>query len=593
MPRRSVLSGTERASLLTMPDEERDWIQYYAFDETDHSLIRQRRGAANRLGFAVQLCVLRYPGTALTVDIQVGSELVAWIAQQIGVNPTAWNDSASRDETRREHLQEIRDYLNLASFGAVEFRILIRELTKLALQTDKGLVLAAQALSILRRQQVVVPAVPVLERACTQAITRANRRIYEVLTNPLSRQHKQRLDALLTLKPETNITWLVWLRQSPFRPNSSAMLEHIERLRTFQRLDLPPDIAQDVHHNRLLKMAREGGRVTAKDLSKFEVNRRRATLVALAIEGMATVTDEIVDLHDRILIKLFATARNKHQLHFQQEGKAINDKVRLYAEVGRALVDARATGADPYAAIELVMPWQAFADSVNAADHLARPVSFDHLHLVSDQFPTLRRYAPQLLEVLNVHPAPAAQKILDAVDTLKDMNSDSARLVPDQAPTQFVKPRWQPLVFRDGKIDRRNYEICALSEFKNSLRSGDIWVEGSRQFRHFDDYLLPAKHYQTLKLDNSLPLPVESSADRYLEERVQALERQLTVVNQLASLDQLPDAILTDVGLRLTPQETTVPAAAQQFINQVSARLPRIKITDLLMDVDDWTGFTR
>jgi hypothetical protein len=29
--------------------------------------------------------------------------------------------------------------------------------------------------------------------------------------------------------------------------------------------------------------------------------RRYATLVALAIEGMATVTDEIIDLHDRIL----------------------------------------------------------------------------------------------------------------------------------------------------------------------------------------------------------------------------------------------------------------------------------------------------
>ena len=36
------------------------------------------------------------------------------------------------------------------------------------------------------------------------------------------------------------------------------------------------------------------------DLAKFEAQRRYATLVALAIEGMATVTDEIIDLHDRI-----------------------------------------------------------------------------------------------------------------------------------------------------------------------------------------------------------------------------------------------------------------------------------------------------
>ncbi len=40
-------------------------------------------------------------------------------------------------------------------------------------------------------------------------------------------------------------------------------------------------------------------------------------------------------------------------------------------------------------------------------------------------------------------------------------------------------------------------ELCALSELKNALRSGDIWVEGSRQFKNFDEYLLPAAIYRT------------------------------------------------------------------------------------------------
>ena len=66
-----------------------------------------------------------------------------------------------------------------------------------------------------------------------------------------------------------------------------------------------------------LKIAREGGQMTPADLAKFESQRRYATLVALAIEGMATVTDEIIDLHDRILGKLFNAAKNKHQQQFQ------------------------------------------------------------------------------------------------------------------------------------------------------------------------------------------------------------------------------------------------------------------------------------
>lgn len=52
MPRRSILSATERQSLLALPDVKDDLIRYYTFSDTDLSVIRQRRGPANRLGFA-------------------------------------------------------------------------------------------------------------------------------------------------------------------------------------------------------------------------------------------------------------------------------------------------------------------------------------------------------------------------------------------------------------------------------------------------------------------------------------------------------------------------------------------------------------
>jgi len=81
--------------------------------------------------------------------------------------------------------------------------------------------------------------------------------------------------------------------------------------------------------------------MTPADLTKFEPQRRYATLVVLGVEGMATVIDEIIDLHDRILGKLFNTAKNKHQQQFQAAGKAINDKVRLYGRIGRALLEAK------------------------------------------------------------------------------------------------------------------------------------------------------------------------------------------------------------------------------------------------------------
>lgn len=58
MPRRSILSANERESLLALPDAKDDLIRYYTLSDTDLSIIRQRRGPANRLGFAIQLCYL-------------------------------------------------------------------------------------------------------------------------------------------------------------------------------------------------------------------------------------------------------------------------------------------------------------------------------------------------------------------------------------------------------------------------------------------------------------------------------------------------------------------------------------------------------
>ncbi|EMM8309776.1 DUF4158 domain-containing protein [Serratia marcescens] len=86
MPRRSILSAAERESLLALPDTKDELIRHYTFSETDLSIIRQRRGPANRLGFAVQLCYLRFPGVILGVDEPPFPPLLKLVADQLKVS---------------------------------------------------------------------------------------------------------------------------------------------------------------------------------------------------------------------------------------------------------------------------------------------------------------------------------------------------------------------------------------------------------------------------------------------------------------------------------------------------------------------------
>ena len=124
MPRRLILSATERDTLLALPESQDDLIRYYTFNDSDLSLIRQRRGDANRLGFAVQLCLLRYPGYALGTDSELHEPVILWVAKQVQAEPASWAKYGERDVTRREHAQELRTYLQLAPFGLSDFRAL-------------------------------------------------------------------------------------------------------------------------------------------------------------------------------------------------------------------------------------------------------------------------------------------------------------------------------------------------------------------------------------------------------------------------------------------------------------------------------------
>ncbi len=133
----------------------------------------------------------------------------------------------------------------------------------MAWQTDKGIVLASSLIASLRRQRLLLPTVNVIERICAEAITRANRRIDAALTDPLSDEHRQRLDELLKRRDGGKAARLAWLRQSAVKPNARHMRDHIESLKAWQTLDLPAGIDRAVHHKRQVQAAEALGRYLA------------------------------------------------------------------------------------------------------------------------------------------------------------------------------------------------------------------------------------------------------------------------------------------------------------------------------------------
>ncbi len=593
MPRRSCLSEPEREQLLATPVAEADIYRYYTFSQADLAAIHRKRGGANRLGFAVQLCYFRFPGVILEPDQEPAPVILKWVSSQLEIDEEKWSEYGKREQTRREHFRELCDEFEYKLFTREHYREALRMLTAFAMENDRGIALATKLIENLRKRSIILPSMGTIDRACGEAVARANQIVFGMLTDPLTDDHRNALEGLLELRENSKVSRLAWLRQEAITPNSKKIIEHIDRLKHWRSLNLPERLGENINRNRLLRIAREGARMQVGDFSKFEPKRRYATLAALALESMASVTDEIVLLNDKILGKIHNAAKAKYQREFQDEAKSFNEKVRLYGKVGRALITAKESNDDPYSAIQSIMPWDEFVRSIDEAEGLARPEGFDHLHLVKEGYPTLRRYMHPFLETLDFRETAASPQLMEAARILRDVFAGKLREIPQDAPTGFIRKRWENLVLTPAGIDKKQYALCVASEMRAAIRTGDVWVSGSRQFKDFADYLLPEKEYKELKDGGALPLAVISSVDGYLEGRFTLLKTRLETVNRLAAAGKLPDAIISASGLKISPIESEVPDEAQGFIEKAMRLMPRVKITELLLEVDTWTGITK
>ena len=90
----------------TRPELER----FFFLDDEDRKLIAKRRGDHSRLGFALQMCTVRYIGLFLEDSLAVPWPIVEYLADQLGIGDvSSVKRYTERQMTVYEHAWEIRD----------------------------------------------------------------------------------------------------------------------------------------------------------------------------------------------------------------------------------------------------------------------------------------------------------------------------------------------------------------------------------------------------------------------------------------------------------------------------------------------------
>lgn len=335
------ITEAERVRLTSFPAvmPEADVVTFFTLTESDHRLLAGLHGEANRLGFALQLCTLRYLGF-VPDDLQKSpAPVVRFLARQLAVSPASFHSYGERSQTRTDHLQEIENHLGFHKASATEKHAIARWLQERALEHDRPLLLLQLLCERRHAQKIVRPGLTLLERSVTGARQQAQTITWELIAPLLSAEDCKKLDQLLVVHEKYGLTPLTWYRTGATSHSAGAILNALEKIAELQAMGLAGHDLGALTPNRLKLLARIGRRATNQALARMTPERRDPILLTFLHQTLTDTIDEAVDLYDRCLAVAYSRAGRELEEFRRRTAKATNDKVRLFQTVGHILLD--------------------------------------------------------------------------------------------------------------------------------------------------------------------------------------------------------------------------------------------------------------
>lgn len=232
---------------------------------------------------------------------------------------------------------------------------------------------------------------------------------------------------------------------------------------------------------------------------------------------------------------------------------------------------------------------------------LAQPVPRlprDHGHLGAldvSSYGYLRQFTPQILAAMEFASGTAAAELLAAVAILHALNTSGARRVPADAPTGFVPTRWRgylDMARASGNSAYRHFwELCTVLALRDGLRTGDVWVPGSRPYSDPTAYLLTAEAWSNYRASScglvgksSNPAVALAAVADELAGALAELEQVLAAGDGPVRLDDAGELVISPADSRGHPSRSR---CAQGRADRHAAFTP---IVSLLIELDGCIG---
>lgn len=386
------------------------------------------------------------------------------------------------------------------------------------------------------------------------------------------------------------------LRKGPVTVSGPSFTEALERYTRLRNLEFSRLNFSGLPAIQLRNLARYAGMASARYIARMPEARRLAVLTAFVKAQEIAALDEAVDVLDMLILDITREAKKTGQKKRLRTLKDLDRAALLLARACALLLDENTDESALRKTIFKSVPVARIAESVDKVNELARPHNTNFQDEMVEQYGRVKRFLPALLRDLHFCAAPDGEHTLAAVHYLTELNGSKKRVL-DDAPEHIITGPWKRLVYdTDGRIQRAGYSLCLLERLQDALRRRDIWLENSDRWGDPRRKLLQGREWQAQRVAVCRALGHPTDGRKAVQQQATQLDDTWKTVSRRFDCNDAVSICHDGKYPFLTVsslEKLDEPPALTQLSSRVKQLLPPVDLTELLLEIDARTGFTR
>lgn len=394
------------------------------------------------------------------------------------------------------------------------------------------------------------------------------------------------------------ITGHRWLCQVPTSNTPRAINQTLEKITFLKSLNVHEWDLSEISLNRRKRLAQIARNVSNKYLQRLNTTRRYPILICFLFESLMDTNDKVLEMFDDYWEHIVNGSKKELDMHQQSMFKSKNQAMQTLAQTVSIILNDTITDIQLRTFIFQIYPKEILQEALLVTGSALRPTRHTYLYYLKNYYANLKQFTPNLLKTIAFHTAHAKDAFQKVLGILIEIQTGKRRRLPEDTPVGFISPSWHKLIFENEKEEqqvfpqRQPYELCALANLRDRLRSGDVFVHLSRKYADFNSFLLTNLQWEAQRKDFCSQMSLPSIPTQRIDQRIEELE---SLLKPLDDLLHAGGEIRLEEGLLVVPAlpAEEIPLSAKALREQINQRLPKVNITDMIQEVDTWTDFSQ